>query len=78
MVIAFCVFCYSSAVIIYGNVIEWCVLSFGLKLIRFVRKTFFAVPMALIVRKTYFVIPIFPPSNEAMLPFQDSASNDLT
>ncbi len=53
-------------------------LSFGLKLIRFVRKTFFAVPMALIVRKTYFVIPIFPPSNEAMLPFQDSASNDLT
>jgi hypothetical protein len=34
MVIAFCVFCYSSAVIIYGHVIEWCVLSFGLKLIR--------------------------------------------
>jgi hypothetical protein len=54
------------------------VLSFGLKLGDISRKTFFAFPMGEIVRKTFFTVPMFPPSGETMIPFQDSASNDLT
>jgi hypothetical protein len=54
------------------------VLSFGLKLGDIARKTFFAVPMGDIVRKTSFRLPMFPPSGETMIPFEDSASNDLT